>query len=557
MTDSPSWLIAKLDELLALPMENEVVEFKQAKESFDIRKLGTYLSALANEANLLGKAEGWLVLGVDNSRRIVGTNLYQGLERRENIKHEIARNTTERTTFTDVFEVNHPAGRVLMLRVPPAPRGLPVAYNGHRYAREGESLGALSYEEEQRIRSQSSMEDWSAVVVPEATVNDLDSEAILSARARFATRHPQIAGECRQWDDMTFLNRARLAKSGAITRTALLLLGKEESDTLLPSANLKISWILMEHTGERRDYHHFGLPFLTSVEKVLQKIRNLKYRYLQAGTLFPEELDTYDPYIIREALHNCIAHRDYTISGRISVSEHPDSLVFANVGSFIPGNIENVIESKAPEDRYRNPFLVEAMENLNMIEYVGHGIQRMFSTQRKRFFPLPDYDFSQSDRVILTITGKVLDLGYVRLLADNPDLSLSVIVLLDKVQKRKPITKDEAVYLRRKGFIEGRHPKYYIAKSIAAQTGQKIEYSRSKGLQRHTYENMIVEAIREHKSLSRQDIDLLLKDALSDLYDEKQRIHKVANIIKSMRTKGVIENIGTNRNSKWVIPGDE
>ncbi len=89
MTDSPPSLIAKLNELLALPMENEVVEFKQAKDSFDIRKLGTYLSALANEANLLGKTEGWLILGVDNSRRIVGTNLYQGLERRESIKHEV------------------------------------------------------------------------------------------------------------------------------------------------------------------------------------------------------------------------------------------------------------------------------------------------------------------------------------------------------------------------------------------------------------------------------------------------------------------------------------
>ncbi len=159
--------------------------------------------------------------------------------------------------------------------------------------------------------------------------------------------------------------------------------------------------------------------------------------------------------------------------------------------------------------------------------------------------------------MILTITGKVLDLGYAQLLADNPDLSLSTIVLLDKVQKRKPITKDEAGYLRRKGFIEGRHPNYYIAKSIATQTDQRIGYSKSKGLQRHTYENMIVEAIHEHNSLSRKDIDLLLKDALSDLYDEKQRIHKVGNIIKGMRAKGVIENIGTNRHSKWVIPGDE
>ena len=45
-------LAAKLASLLALPAENEVVEFKEARNGYDFTKLGKYFSALCNEANL-------------------------------------------------------------------------------------------------------------------------------------------------------------------------------------------------------------------------------------------------------------------------------------------------------------------------------------------------------------------------------------------------------------------------------------------------------------------------------------------------------------------------
>ena len=46
-------LKAKLEELLQ-KHEDEVVEFKEAKEQFVFGKLGKYFSALSNEANLRG-----------------------------------------------------------------------------------------------------------------------------------------------------------------------------------------------------------------------------------------------------------------------------------------------------------------------------------------------------------------------------------------------------------------------------------------------------------------------------------------------------------------------
>lgn len=115
-------------------------------------------------------------------------------------------------------------------------------------------------------------------------------------------------------------------------------------------------------------------------------------------SIFPKETLQYDPYIIREALNTCIAHQDYSKAGRITVQEHEDDyLIFCNCGDFIPESIENVLKAEYSASNYRNPFLATAMVNLNMIDTVGSGILKMFLAQKKRCFPLPDYDFSNHE----------------------------------------------------------------------------------------------------------------------------------------------------------------
>ena len=214
------------------------------------------------------------------------------------------------------------------------------------------------------------------------------------------------------WDDLTFLNKARLAVQGQITNAAIILLGKEESVHFLSPAVAEISWILKDELGVERDYAHFGPPFILNIEKVFSKVRNITIRHMPDGTLFPIEITQYDPWVIREALHNCIAHQDYELKGRINIVETPENLIITNVGSFIPGSVEQVIRQDAPSEIYRNPLLARAMVSLNMIDTIGSGIKRMFLTQKRRFFPMPDFDLNTPERVMVKISGKILDEKY-------------------------------------------------------------------------------------------------------------------------------------------------
>ncbi|MCP4266833.1 MAG: transcriptional regulator [Candidatus Brocadiaceae bacterium] len=536
---------ATLDHLRSQTSETEVLEFKKAENTYNFDKLGKYFSALANEANLLGKEDAWLVFGIkDRGKTIVGTRFRTDTTKLQSLKAEIANKTTHRITFKEIYEVATQQGRVILFQIPPAPKGIPVAWAGHYYGRDGDQLNALNLEELERIREQSRNDDWSIGICEQATISDLSEEAILKARKLYAGKNPTLLDEINQWDNMTFLNKTKLCIKSKITRTAILLLGKPESEYLINPAVAKISWILKDRDNIEKDYAHFSCPFLLSIQEVYNKIRNLKYRYLPEGSLFPDEVDSYDPYIIREALNNCIAHQDYTLGGKINVIENEDSLlVFSNMGSFIPQTIENVITADAPEPQYRNWFLSNAMLNLNMIDTIGSGIKRMFTIQKKKFFPLPEYTLT-NEQVKVVITGKVLDLNYARKLAQMPELSLDEIMLLDKVQKDNPLNNAEIKQLRKKKLIEGRRPNFHISSQVARKTGQKDDYIKMRGIDDEYCKKIIIDYLHQFSEGKRVDFEKVLLDKLPDVLDEQQKKNRVKNNLQALRKKGVIYNKG-------------
>ena len=410
----------------------------------------------------------------------------------------------------------------------------------------------MNLEEIERIRSQATSEDWSSVICPDASIDDLDPAAMVKARENFKSKFTDKAAELDSWDDITFLNKAKITIKGKITRTAIILLGREESDNFINPAEAKIRWLLKDSKGNNKDYHIESCPMLLAIDKIYAKIRNLKYRYIKDDTLFPDEVDQYEPFVIREAINNCIAHQDYTKKGRINVVEMEDQLIFTNLGSFIPGSVEKVVMENAPEEHYRNKFLATAMFNLKMVDTAGGGIRKMFNYQRERFFPMPEYDLSEG-KVKVTVIGKVLDLDFARVLARNPKLSLEQIIALDKVQKRKKLTDGEINNLKDFGLIEGRKPNYIISAKTAASLSNnelKAQYIKNRGLDDKHYKKLIIEYLKKFGKSPRKNIETLLRDKLPDILTETQKKNKVTNLLSALRISGKIQNSGY---SEWSI----
>ena len=541
------------DNLLHRP-ENEVIEFKEARNSFDFRKIGKYFSALSNEANLKQKETAWLVFGVvDSSREIVGSAYRIQRKELESLKKEVADKITANITFVEIHELEIDSNRVVMFEIPSAPKGLPLAYDGHYYGRDGESLSALNIEEIERIRSQATEEDWSVQIVEDATLDDLDTDALTLAREKFKEKHsnnPRYK-DIDDWDTLTFLDKAKITVNGKLTRATLLLLGNSAAVHKLSPYPAQITWKL---DAEEKSYEHFSPPFLLATTEILQNIRNIKQKLFPRNRLLATEVQKYDNRVILEALHNCIAHQDYIQNSRIVVTEKIDRLVFKNAGTFFEGCAEDYLTGERTPDRYRNPWLAQAMVQLGMIDTMGYGIHTMTMEQRKRFFPLPDYSKSDKTHVVLEIFGHLLDENYSLMLLENQNLDIDTVILLDRVQKHLPISDEAATHLRKMKLIEGRKPNYFIAAHLAERTETKAEYIKNRGFDNTYYKSMILEYLKRYKKATKEEITTLILDKLPDVLDEKQKQNRIKNILYAMsKTDRSIEKMGTSRKGYWRI----
>ncbi len=533
--------------------ENEVIEFKEATNDFSTDKIGRYFSALANEANLRGLEQAWLVFGVRNDdRHVVGTDYRQEPERLQSLKRQIADDTDPGIHFKELHVLQHAQGRVVMMQIPATPHGIPIAWKGHYYARAGESLVGLGLDKQDEIRQQTGATDWSAQTVPGATLDDLDEAAAQMAREAFARKHANRIPEkeVMEWPLATFLDRAKVTQNGQITRTALLLLGKPEATHLLTPHPAQLTWKL---EGEERAYEHFGAPFLLNSTALYGKIRNIQVRILPEDQLLAIEVAKYDQRSVLEALHNCIAHQDYARNGRVIVTEFPDRLVFENEGAFFEGAPDDYITGEKTPRRYRNPFLAQVMAELNMIDTMGYGIHSIHVSQAKRYFPMPDYDLKEAGAVKLTIHGRVVDPAYSRMLIQKTDLPLDEILALDRVQKHLPLTDDMIKRLRRNKLIEGRKPNFHVSATVAAATASRTAYIRTRAQDDEFYAKLITDYLQKFNTASREEIDNLLLDKLSEALTPVQKKRKLDNLLTKLKRSGVIENQGPKKASQWVL----
>jgi ATP-dependent DNA helicase RecG len=537
--------------------ENECVEFKDANDNFSTSDIGKYFSALCNEANLRGLPSAWLVFGVDNqSRRVIGTDYRKDRERLHSLKHQVAQDTEPSISFREIHELATPEGRVVLFEIPAAPRGIPIAWKTHYYARNGSSLAGLSITKQDEIRSQSLADDWSAIVCKEATLADIDPEALVKAREIFTGKYRDRIPEktIQSWDDTAFLDKAKLTARGGITRACLLLLGRDQSTALLNPYVAELSWKL---EGPERGYEHFHPPFLLNTSRLFQRIRNLRLTLLPPGQLIPVEISKYDQRIVLEAIHNCIAHQDYTRCERVLVIERIGELVFQNAGEFFDGTPDDYIRRNRSPRRYRNRFLAEAMLLLGMIDTMGFGIREvMWKGQASRCLPLPDFDLSEPGHVTLRLQGRFIDENYSRALLSHADLPWPDVLALDMIQKGA-LPEDDAVQaLRNQGLVEGRKPRLHVTADIAAATETEAEYMHHKAFDDAYYCDLIVGYLTKFGSAKRAKFNRLLEGKLSDLLSPVQKRAKIKNLLQRLHREGKIKVDGYGKAGVWKLAGE-
>ena len=534
------------------PQENaycEWKEYKNLKNSFCGDEKNDVISYVSAIANMEG---GHLVIGVhDKTLEIVGTDTYN-YDRQKAILRLTERCANLSTEGLDIeeFIADDTNRKVWVIHIPKHLPKRPVFAHNKAWQRIEDSLVEMTAERMSAILDEPifSDTDWSAQIVPDATIDDLDEVAIAKARKMFKKVHNRIPeAEVNAWSVETFLSKCGIMKNGGITRAAIILLGKYESAFKLRPAVAQVTWTRRDENKDVVDYEHFTVPFILTVDEILSRIENLTIREMPGGTLFPDTMKHYDDYTIREALHNCIAHQDYTMQQRINFVENPTYLFYSNAGNFIPGTLENALANEEPQAYFRNECLCRAMVDFNMIDTVSRGIKKMFNEQWRRHFPMPDYDIDAENRkVSVRIYGNEINEQYTNLLKTNKSLTLWDCISLDSIQKGRSIHEEIAQNLLSRGLIEGETPNYTISLGIAKATRQLQDYTKQKGLDKEKIKQMVLQYLKNAGSegAKRDGIYEYVKDVLPQAKTREQQLRLLGDMLNALSVDKLIYTKG-------------
>ena len=529
------------------PKENERYEWKEwrsLKSNISGRKgedLVSYVSALANMDG------GCIVIGVQD-RTLAVTGIQEFADYTvENVVHRVLGKTPGLPSMglrVQELRASDTGAVVWLVHVPRhAPRELVLAHD-QAWQRDGDSLVELREDRRRAILLEPlAGEDWSAVLVPQATLEDLDVAAIAKAREKYAERHQREpwADQIPHWSAEKLLDKIGLTLHGRITRACMLLLGHPESASAFLSPHpAEITWkVAAERVAE-----HFHPPFLLTTTDVALRIRNPNIKLFPANELLAVTLPRYDTNkVLLEGLHNCLAHQDYAQCGRIVVEESAGLVRMINLGGFFDGQPEDYASGTRTPGRYRNDRLAKAMAEVGMIDKVGFGIHDMVQAQRRRFLPLPDYEGSSLLRTVFNIYGQEIDENYSHWLMERTDLPIEHVLWLDRLQKKLRLDAAQVAELRRAGLIEGRSPKLHISAQMAVATEQEVAYLNHKGLDSKHYKGLVLGLLALGPQ-PRAKINAMLLPKLPAAIALSSQKTFIKNLLQDMVREQLIENAG-------------
>lgn len=527
-------------ELIASP-EGRCVEFKEARQRADFEEIAKYCVAIANEGG------GYLILGVSDRRprQIVGTQAIPDPGATEaliykQIGHKVL-----------VQEVLINDKRVIAITVPERPVGTAISFKGAYYMRAGDSLVPMDDNQLRRIHHELPA-DFSAQVCPEATLDDLEPNAIERFRSLWMHKSGNRSIEIKSHEQI--LLDAELLSNGKPTYAALVLMGRPESlSRLLPQAEIIYEYRAVESPGPASVRREYRRGFLSIADELWNEI-NLRneVQFFQEG-FFIIEVPTFDERVIREIILNAVAHRDYRLGGSIFVVQYPDRLEVRSPGGFPPGvSPENILWEQNP----RNRRIAEAFTKCGLVERAGQGYDIIYQSCIEQGKPLPDFSRTTDTSVCVSLSGRVRNTDFLRFLRSieqikRSKLSVEDFLLLDFIYSQEVIPERLRARVERLvewGIVErigrGRGVRYVLARGLYQASGKAGAYTRQKGLDRATNKQLLLQHIREA-----QDYGARFEE-LQQVLPHLSR-NQVQSLLRELKQEGKISVRGTTRAARW------
>ena len=507
--------------------EGEHIQFKEAKNRFDLGEAARCCCALANDGG------GRLVFGISDKRPriVVGSHAFEQPER---TRLELM----DRLKINVDFQLHEYDGkRILIFDVNSRPIGLPVQYEGKAWVYEGDALVVMPEQMRHRIYAEGG-DDFSETICARATLDDLDDNAIEKFRTMWLGRsgNQQLATLSKE---QVLYDCGAITDAG-VTYAALILFGKNEAfRKYLPQAEIIFEYRSTEEAGPANQREEFKIAFFLCFDRIweLVNLRNDKQHYQEGFVVY--EIPTFNERVVREAVLNAVSHRNYQNSSSIFVRQYRNRLVIQSPGGFPHGiTLDNILDRQRP----RNRRIAEILSLCGLVERSGQGMNLMFEMSVREAKPLPDFTGTDDYYVDLTLNGVIIDkamISVIKRIIEKSEGALSTedLLVIDALYHERPLNRK--MYSRMNnlicmGIVEhiGRR-KYLLARGIYEAVGKSGVYTRQVGLDRDTNKELLLKHIRDNGEAGspfselQQVLPALNRNQIKTLMRELQNDEKV------------------------------
>jgi len=527
-----------IEDLLEAP-EGEHIQFKEAKNRFDVREAAQCCCALANCGG------GMLVFGITDKRprQVIGSNAFDQPERTR-------KGLIDKLKVMVDFQLQEYHGkRVLIFLVAERPLGLPVQVDGVAWWYEGDSLIPMPEDIRRKMYAESGF-DFSGSICARANIDDLDETAIEAFRVQWAEKsgNHRIMNLSKE----QLLRDCEAVVDNGVTYAALILFGKRESlGKYLPQAEVIFEYRSSEASGPANQREEFRMGFFSFYDRLwdLVNLRNDKQHYQEGFVVY--DISTFNERVIREAILNAVSHRNYQLGGSVFIRQYRDRLIVESPGGF-PNSIslENILDRQLP----RNRRIAEILALCGMVERSGQGMNLIYELSIREAKPLPDFRGTDDNFVSITLNGLVLDakmLSLINRIGNDRMESFSTgdFLTINALYHEWELTENLKPFLKHLldvGIVEriGRD-KYVLARSLYAAAGKPGVHTRIVGLDRGTNKELLLNHIRKSGNVGTPISEL--QQVLPGLSRDQIRV-----LLRELREEHRIFCSGKTRNARWL-----
>ncbi|MDI9549995.1 MAG: ATP-binding protein [Chloroflexota bacterium] len=303
-------------------------------------------------------------------------------------------------------------GTVLAVQIPP---GLPHIYSlhGQYLTRSGAENRQLTTLELRRLLLERGDTGFEAQLAPGATLEDMDEARVvrylelLSFVSADDVPQALLARGCLGYGATGPRGKGAQDVQLVPTVAGILLFGRNPQQ-FLRSAEVVCVRYAGNTMGDEFVRQDIGGSLPDQIRQAEAFVMTNMRRGMRIRGFAREDTDQFPIAVVREAIVNAIAHRDYSIRGDgIRLFMFNDRLEIYSPGR-LPGHVtlENLVE-----ERYsRNEAIVAVLSDMGYIERLGYGIDRMIATMVEQGLPEPEFaETSAGFKVTLYAAG--LDLG--------------------------------------------------------------------------------------------------------------------------------------------------